>query len=125
MFAPLRTFRRWHRKINLNQKRNAVAAAIAASAIVPLVQARGHAINRIPELPLVFTDKVESYEKTKEAINFFKRAEAYEDLKLVSQTQNNHSGKAKCRGKYVHTRRGPLIVYGNENIKLLQAVRNL
>lgn len=125
MFAPLRTFRRWHRKVNLNQKRHAVAAALAASALVPLVQARGHVVSEIAELPLVFSDKIESYEKTKEAVAFFKRARAFEDVKLASDTQNNHSGKSKSRNKYLHTRRGPLIVYSNENVKLAKAVRNL
>lgn len=37
MFAPLRTWRKWHRKINLNQKRHAVASALAACACAPLV----------------------------------------------------------------------------------------
>jgi len=37
MFAPLKTWRRWHRKVNLKQKRHAVASALAASSITPLV----------------------------------------------------------------------------------------
>merc|ERR1711935_229601 len=53
MFAPLKIWRKWHRKINTNQKRHAVAAALAASACAPLVQARGHRVNDVPELPLV------------------------------------------------------------------------
>lgn len=53
MFAPLKIWRNWHRKVNLNQKRNAVASALAASACAPLVQARGHRIDSVPELPLV------------------------------------------------------------------------
>jgi len=44
MFAPLHIWRRWHRCINVTQKRNAVASAIAASAIPSLVMARGHRI---------------------------------------------------------------------------------
>jgi large subunit ribosomal protein L4e len=42
MFAPLKTHRRWHRKVNVTQRRHAVAAALAASALNPLVLARGH-----------------------------------------------------------------------------------
>merc|ERR1711981_1038285 len=53
MFAPLQTWRRWHRKINTNQKRHAVASALAASAVAPLVVARGHNVEHVPELPLV------------------------------------------------------------------------
>eukprot|EP00919_Chromeraceae_sp_WS-2016_P037876 GHVR01090437.1.p1 GENE.GHVR01090437.1~~GHVR01090437.1.p1 ORF type:complete len:100 (-),score=3.97 GHVR01090437.1:866-1165(-) len=57
MFAPLRIWRKWHRRTNLRQKRFAVATAIAASAILPLVEARGHRVNKIPELPLVIDNK--------------------------------------------------------------------
>jgi large subunit ribosomal protein L4e len=53
MFAPLRTWRKWHRKVNTTQKRHAVASALAASACAPLVLARGHDVNAVPELPLV------------------------------------------------------------------------
>ena len=41
MFAPLKIWRKWHRKVNVNQRRNAVASALAASACVPLVMASG------------------------------------------------------------------------------------
>jgi len=34
MFAPTKVFRRWHRKINTNQKRYAVCSAVAASAVI-------------------------------------------------------------------------------------------
>lgn len=68
MFAPLKIWRRWNRRVNITQKRHAVASALAASALVPLVIARGHKIEKIPELPLVFDDKLESIEKTKKAV---------------------------------------------------------
>mmetsp|Transcript_298 Transcript_298/g.347 ORF Transcript_298/g.347 Transcript_298/m.347 type:complete len:143 (-) Transcript_298:7-435(-) len=44
MFAPTKTWRKWHRKINLNQRRYAVCSALAASAIPALVMAPGHRI---------------------------------------------------------------------------------
>lgn len=47
MFAPTKVWRRWHRKINLNQKRYAVASALAASALPSLVMARGHRIEQV------------------------------------------------------------------------------
>merc|ERR1711970_792578 len=68
MFAPLKTWRRWHKKCNINQRRYAMTSAIAASAIPGLVMAKGHRVEEIPELPLVVDDKVESYKKTKEAV---------------------------------------------------------
>jgi large subunit ribosomal protein L4e len=59
MFAPIRIWRRWHRRSNLKQKRYAVATAIAASAILPLVQARGHRVDNVPELPFVVSNAAE------------------------------------------------------------------
>lgn len=40
-------WRRWHRKINVNQKRYAVVSALAASALPALVMARGHKIEQV------------------------------------------------------------------------------
>lgn len=47
MFAPTKTWRRWHRKININQKRYAVVSALAASGLPALVMARGHRIEQV------------------------------------------------------------------------------
>jgi ribosomal protein L4 len=68
MFAPTKTWRRWHRKININQKRYAVASALAASAVPALVMARGHRIEQVPEVPLVISDQAQSITKTSKAV---------------------------------------------------------
>ena len=47
MFAPTKVWRKWHRKINITQKRHAVASALAASALPSLVMARGHRIGQV------------------------------------------------------------------------------
>ena len=47
MFSPTKVWRRWHRKININQKRYAVVSALAASALPSLVLARGHKIEKV------------------------------------------------------------------------------
>jgi len=41
MFAPTKTWRRWHRRINTTQKRYAICSAVAATAIPALVMAKG------------------------------------------------------------------------------------
>lgn len=46
MYAPLKVWRKWHRKINLKQRRYALVSAIAASGVPSLVLARGKRINR-------------------------------------------------------------------------------
>merc|ERR1719271_1619662 len=67
MFSPTKTWRKWHRKVNVTQKRYAVASAIAASASPSLVMARGHRIMETPEGPLIVSTSTESMTKTKGA----------------------------------------------------------
>jgi len=121
----LKTWRRWHRKVNIKQKRHAVAAALAASAVTPLVFARGHRINNVPNLPLVVDDKLEGIEKTRDAVAFLKRFGAYEDVERVANSKVIRAGKGKLRNRRYRLRRGPLFIYANENVNLLRAVRNI
>lgn len=44
MFAPTKPWRRWHRRVNVNQKRYALVSAIAASGVPALVQSKGKII---------------------------------------------------------------------------------
>merc|ERR1712170_207487 len=87
MFAPTKTYRRWHRKVNVAQKRYAICSAIAATGIPALVMAKGHVINGISEVPLVVSDKIQSYTKTKEAHIFLKKSKAYSDIEQVYKSK--------------------------------------
>jgi large subunit ribosomal protein L4e len=125
MFAPIRIWRRWHRRSNLKQKRYAVSTALAASAILPLVQARGHKVDNIPELPLVVSDAAEKIERTKEAVRFLKDVGAWGDVQKVIDTVKVRAGKGKLRNRRYRSRRGPLVVYSGANVPLLKALRNI
>jgi large subunit ribosomal protein L4e len=83
MFAPTKTYRRWHRKINVNQKRYAMCSAIAATGVPALVMSKGHMIGETAEFPLVVSDKVQEYEKTKQAVIFLRRLKAWGDVAKV------------------------------------------
>ncbi|OIW05100.1 hypothetical protein TanjilG_06236 [Lupinus angustifolius] len=125
MFAPTRIWRRWHRKVNINQKRYAIVSAIAASAIPSLVQARGHRIETVPELPLVVSDTVEGVEKSKEAIKVLKEIGAFADAEKAKDSRGIRPGKGKARNRRYISRKGPLIVYGTEGAKAVKAFRNI
>lgn len=84
MFAPNVTYRRWHRKINVNQKRFAIVSAIAASGVPALVQSKGHIIDGVSEFPLVVSDKVQSISKTKQAVILLRRLKVWADVQKVS-----------------------------------------
>lgn len=83
MFAPTKPWRRWHRRVNVNQRRYALASAVAASGVPALVMSKGHVINQIPELPLVVSDKVQELAKTKQAVQFLRRIKAWADIQKV------------------------------------------
>lgn len=125
MFAPTRTWRRWHRKVNINQKRYAVASALAASAIPALVLARGHQIATIPEVPLVVaTDAVETLNKTKNALALLAKLKADADVARCKETQR-HTGKARLRNRAKKIKVGPLVITGNKGATAYKAFRNL
>lgn len=124
MFAPTKTWRRWHRKINTNQKRYAVAAALSASALPALVMARGHRIGRVPELPLVVPDSVQSITKTKKAVQLLTKVRAYKDCEKAKFSKKLRSGIGKMRNRRHVNRRGPLIVF-NKDQGIARAFRNI
>merc|ERR1719390_36234 len=124
MFAPTKTWRKWHRKINVNQRRYATASALAASAVPALVMARGHKISNVPEIPLVLSDKVESTTKTRDAVRFLQAVGAYDDVERAKASKTVRRGKGKMRNRRYTQRRGPLIVYKEDN-GVTRAFRNL
>lgn len=125
MFGPTKIWRRWHRRVNINQRRYAVVSALAASAVPSLVLARGHRIETVPEIPLVLSDSVESVEKTSSAIKILKQVGAYADAEKAKDSVGIRPGKGKMRNRRYISRKGPLIIYGTEGSKIVKAFRNL
>jgi len=124
MFAPTKTWRKWNRRINTTQKRYAVASALAASAVPALVMARGHRVEDVPEIPLVLESALESTKKTSVAKEILASVGALEDVEKAANSKQVRSGKGKMRNRRYTLRRGPLIVY-KENDGVSQAFRNL
>ncbi|KAG5313825.1 RL4 protein, partial [Acromyrmex insinuator] len=124
MFAPTKPWRRWHHHVNVNQKRYALVSAIAASGVPALVQSKGHLIQEVPEFPLVVSDKIQEYTKTKQAVIFLRRIKAWNDIQKVYKSQRFRAGKGKMRNRRRIQRRGPLIVYGQDQ-GIRKAFRNI
>jgi len=124
MFAPTRTWRKWHKKINTNQKRFAVASALAASALPALVMARGHLISNVAEVPLVVDGSVESTQKTKQAVAILSAIGAGADCEKAKNSKNLRTGIGKIRNRRYVARKGPLVVYANDN-GITKAFRNI
>jgi large subunit ribosomal protein L4e len=123
MFAPLKIWRKWHRKSNLNQKRHAVASALAASACAPLVLAKGHRVMDVPELPLVA--ETLNLDSTAGLLSALNSLGAKADLERVRKSKKMRAGQGKYRNARFTHRRGPLVVYGDANPNVKKAARNL
>merc|ERR1712098_301634 len=124
MFAPTKQWRRWHRKVGVAQKRYAICSAIAATGVPSLVMAKGHVIDGIPEVPLVVADSVQSFTKTKQAVEFLRRNKAWADIAKVYASRRMRAGKGKLRNRRHVQKLGPLVVYDQDQ-GLTKAFRNI
>lgn len=124
MFGPTKTWRRFHRKVNIKQRRYAVVSAIAASGVPGLVLAKGHNIESVPEVPLVLSDKVEEVKRTKEAVKILRSLNAWKDVERVLATKRFRAGKGKMRNRRRIQKRGPLVIYNKDN-GITRAFRNI
>jgi len=122
MFAPLKIWRRWHRKVNLTEKRHAIASAIAASAVPSLVMARGHKIMNVPEVPLVINKL--NVPKTKELLKILKNFGLQDELDRVRDSRRVRNGQGKLRHHYT-LKKGPLIIYDSNDNQVKRAARNI
>jgi len=128
MFAPTKTWRRWHRKISKGQRRYATSSALAATAVPALVMARGHRVENVPEVPLVVADaEIDGITKTKEAIALLQAVHAYDDVERVKASRKIRPGKGKSRNRRHVQRKGPLIIHNKdrENNSVFPAFRNI
>eukprot|EP00345_Euplotes_harpa_P014745 CAMPEP_0168340252 /NCGR_PEP_ID=MMETSP0213-20121227/13957_1 /TAXON_ID=151035 /ORGANISM="Euplotes harpa, Strain FSP1.4" /LENGTH=322 /DNA_ID=CAMNT_0008346461 /DNA_START=298 /DNA_END=1266 /DNA_ORIENTATION=+ len=123
MFAPLKVYRKWHQKTNLNERRHAVASALAASAVTPLVMARGHKIEKIPEIPLV-VDALDST-KAKDILKALLNVGLGDELRRVALSKKIRAGKGKMRNRRYVKKRGPLIVHDITEKSVRLGARNL
>jgi large subunit ribosomal protein L4e len=128
MFAPTKTWRRWHRKVNTTQKRFAVASAVSATAVPALVMARGHRVSAVPELPLILSaEDCASIKKTSQAVTALNNLHCDEDIDRVKNSRKLRAGKGKMRGRRFVQRRGPLVIASSklDGSNLGRALRNI
>ena len=123
MFNPTTVWRRLHRKVNLNQRRHAVASAVAASAVPSLVLARGHRINQVPEIPLVVDSLQVS--KTKELLKILNMLGCEDELSTIVENKKIRPGVGKARNRKFKVKKGPLIIYDNGSVNVRKAARNI
>jgi len=121
---PPRAEKRIYKRINEKERELALRSAIAATANKDIVASRGHAIGKVPQLPLVIVDKLEELMKTGDVKNVFEKFGLMEDVDRVSSSWKLRSGKSAMRGRAKRHGIGPLLVIV-EDRGIGKAARNL
>ena len=60
---------------------------------------------------MVVEDKVESFEKTKEAVQLLRKLKAWTDVEKVCKSKRFRAGKGKMRNRRRIMRTGPCVIY--------------
>ena len=121
MFAPTTIWRKWHHKINKNQRKIALKSALASSAVSSLIIARGYNINKVPEIPLVLENSIESLSKTNQGKKLLKCVGISVKIKKKFPLR---AGKGKMRNRRFVKFKGPLIIY-EKNIRCLRNIKGI
>ncbi|MCX8170504.1 MAG: 50S ribosomal protein L4 [Candidatus Bathyarchaeota archaeon] len=116
--------KRIYKKIPKKEKKLALFSAIAASAQRDMVKARGHAVDNIPEIPLVVVDDFESIKRAKDLRRALINLGVWSDIERVIESVKVRSGKGKMRGRKKKVAVGPLIVVSKDD-GIFRAARNI
>ncbi|MEM3760404.1 MAG: 50S ribosomal protein L4, partial [Candidatus Bathyarchaeia archaeon] len=112
------------KRIPKKEKRLALLSAIAATARREVVASRNHAIEDVPQIPLIVTDNLEELKRTKDVEEALVQLGVFSDIYRVKESRNIRAGKGKRRGRKIKQAVGPLIVV-NENKGIIEAARNI
>ncbi len=99
--------------VNRKEKRLATDSAIAYTANLDAVKARGHRLKKVA-LPLVVVDEIETVEKATDLVSFLGKVALKGEMARVSDGTKRNTGKRRLRGRVYRTGVGPLIVVTND-----------
>merc|ERR1711874_301364 len=117
MFAPLKVWRKFGKRVNQKQAQQVQAFCFSAAGTTGLVMAKGHKIDNIPELPLVVTDGITTIQKTMDLKMFLRGLGLGEELeRCEKRCKTVRAGKGKMRGRKFRNGKGPLIVVHENGI---------
>lgn len=110
---PPRSEKVIHLAVNRKERKLATDSAIAYTANLEAVKARGHRVAK-PSLPMVVADEIETVEKTSELVSFLEKVDLKAELERVDERTKRNSGKRRLRGRVYRGGVGPLIVVTND-----------
>jgi large subunit ribosomal protein L4e len=100
----------WTEKINVKERRLAIASALAATAQAGVVKARGHRFDDKLSLPVVVADDFAAAERTADLLQAFAAVGVGADLERAKTGVHVRAGMGKLRGRAYRTPRSVLLV---------------
>ncbi|MBI3859746.1 MAG: 50S ribosomal protein L4 [Thaumarchaeota archaeon] len=100
-------------RANKKERRLATRSAIAYTADLDSVKARGHNVKKL-SLPMVVSDEIEAVEKTSELVSFLENVDLEPELRRILEGTKRLTGKSRLRGRVYSSKVGPLIVVTND-----------
>lgn len=118
---PPRVQRKIHEKINRKERRLAIRSAVAATANRDIVEARGHRIENLAQIPFVVDDELAAVKRTKETREIFEKLGIMDDVVRAKNGRNIRAGRGKTRGRKYKNTKGPLVVVAEDKGIILGA----
>jgi len=112
------------KRINHKERRLAFRSAVAATARKELVEMRGHRVEKVPQIPLIVSDDVQSLKKTVDVKSMLNALGLWDDVERVIKSRSERAGIGKMRGRRLKMGVGPLIVVAKDE-GIRKAAENL
>ena len=122
---PPRVEKDWGLKVNRKERLLARLSALAATADVEKVRARGHRFEETLTLPVVIEDRLEEVQSTSEVLEVLRTIGLGDDVIRSKDGVRVRAGRGKMRGRRYRMPRGLLIVVSSHEVALVKGARNL
>jgi large subunit ribosomal protein L4e len=121
---PIKSEKVVNKKINKKVNKLSIISAISASGDLDWVKNRGHLIDKVPEIPLVIDDKIQTVKKTKLMYSILSELGLEDELVKVKVGKKIRGGKGKRRGRKYKNKKSILIVI-KDDFGIVKASRNI
>ena len=121
---PIKTEKIVKKKMNKKVNKLSLISAISASGDLDWVKNRGHLIDKVPEIPLVIDDKIQTVKKTKLMYFILSELGLEDELLKVKEGKKIRAGKGKRRGRKYKNKKSILVVI-KDDFGIVKASRNI
>jgi len=121
---PIKTEKIVKKKMNKKVNKLSLISAISASGDLDWVKNRGHLIGKVPEIPLVIDDKIQTVKKTKLMYSILSELGLEDELVKVKEGKKIRAGKGKRRGRKYKNKKSILVVI-KDDFGIVKASRNI